>query len=580
VINLRLLRLTAMVALLPTSAALAQSPAILAGCGSTMTATALPSLTTGFVGVPGAAKVRPRAGIMAANASPQDTEETCSSSGVNNTVEGTGAGNSLPPAGSGGSYNSLFGVDAGYSVTTGSYNDFHGANAGYSTATDADGNCGGYNVFFGYYAGQLNTSGSSNIYIGPLAGATGLGYNVAQNVAVGTAAGYTLTGTVGSTTYYGKNNIYIGFNTGEQSYGIDNTFVGFESGFVNTSGSFDVFVGGHCTGYSNISGEYDNFFGLQAGYSNTSGNYNDFFGSSAGLLNSTATDNDFYGYQAGSTDSTGAANALYGYRAGYQSTGSDNAVFGARAGYGMSTSYDTILGAYAGINDTGSGNNSFLGYEAGYGNTSGVEQVFVGYYAGYGNTTGNDNVAVGMEAGYNSVLPLETGSQLTFLGATATANADALTNSTAIGYGAEITASNQIAIGDGVSSVTTTGVLNSGNSTTMYPGGALLNGKYVYSGVKPTMTSTDGLGTMPNIVANGTTSFEIIADSSGMMLAQVTLNLPPAQNGWACPVLRDISKTPVLTGGESATGPTTVTYTFTLTPSYSDKFIGGCTGSF
>jgi len=578
----RLSRITALVALLPISAALAEPQA---NPGATMQTSAPTARGVGSIGVPRGENDdrKPSSRILTANAAPQDTT-ACSSAQDNNTVAGTGAGNALAyPIGTGtgtGADNSLFGFEAGYYITNGSYNDFHGASAGYNTDTDADGNCGGYNVFIGEEAGKGNTSGTNNIYIGYRSGYLGSGYLISGNVAIGVQAGYTLSG--GNceatdppplTACYSENNVYIGYQTAYHSWASDDVFVGFQSGYANTYGDFNLFLGyesgfvnttgndnnfvGFQAGASNVMGSANNFYGYQAGYENT-GSDNDFYGYQSGYSTTgTGSENDFFGYQAGFSNTTSTDNAYFGYQAGYMLTGSDNAVFGTQAGYGSASdtaSQDAIFGAFAGKIDKG-------GYNS-----------FVGYFAGYGNTTGDYNVAVGWTAGESNV----SGSKLTFLGAETTASGTGYDNSVAVGFGAEITASNQVVLGNtSVASVTTSGTVNSN--------GALLNGSTVYSSQAPTLTSGDGLGMSPHVLlSNGTAAFELQADTTGMgtMSATVTLNLPTAADGWVCPVLEDITPMTPLTGVQSGTGTTTVTYTFPSTPSFSDKFIGGCTGSY
>jgi len=542
-IDLRLLGVMALIAL-PASSSIAAQPAKGGAAAAAPQSSGTGQLNAQHSGIPGRAPEG--SGASVTKAAGQSTEDTCSTVAVNyNTVDGIGAGTNLPASGVGGVNNSLFGFNAGNQITTGSYNDFSGALAGANTAsgTDVNGNeiCGGKNVFVGNSAGQLNTFGSNNIYIGFLAGSLGSGYDVSGNVAIGVQAGYQLTASCGAETCYGANNVYLGYQAGLNAVGIENTMIGFSAGSLTTTGSYDVFVGGHLTGDNNQTGDYDDLFGLQAGHLNTTGNANDFFGLSAGYSNVSGSYND-----------------LYGFETGYSSTGSYSSAFGAQAGRNLTASYDAIFGAYAGFDDQGdvhgNGYNAAIGYGAAYDNHGGYEGVFVGYMAGYSNTSGDANVAVGWEAGYNSGSPLQTGYELTFLGAAASASADGFGDSTAVGSRAVISENNQVVLGDrNTSYVTTSGVVNSGTSS--QPGGAMLVSKYV-------------------------TSFQIKADTTGTMSATVKLTFPSAANGWACPTLRDISHTPNLVGHESETTASTVWYTFTATPTYSDTLVGGCTGSF
>jgi hypothetical protein len=97
------------------------------------------------------------------------------------------------------------------------------------------------------------------------------------------------------------------------------------------------------------------------------------------------------------------------------------------------------------------------------------------------NTTGSNNTAVGTTAGVGSPA-LQTGTNNTYLGDSATANADGYTNSTALGYGATITASNQIMLGNtSVTTVTTSasvgiGTTAPGSLLTVKGGDAFVDG--------------------------------------------------------------------------------------------------------
>ena len=77
-------------------------------------------------------------------------------------------------------------------------------------------------------------------------------------------------------------------------------------------------------------------------------------------------------------------------------------------------------------------------------NTTGVNNVAIGEDALYTNTVGDHNIAIGKESGFT----ITTGSGNTFLGAYANGGTGTLSNSTAIGYGATVTASNTIQLGN------------------------------------------------------------------------------------------------------------------------------------
>jgi len=140
-----------------------------------------------------------------------------------------------------------------------------------------------------------------------------------------------------------------------------------------------------------------------------------------GDVNSTQK-NTFIGERAGGDNQDGSYNTFTGYRTGYSNTGSQNSFFG----YGIATS-------------NGGSNNTMTGYEAGSLNVSGSDNTFIGYFSGATNRSGDSITTLGYQADAS----------------------DHLTNATAIGANAVVTASNTIQLGDpSVISVQTNGTLS------------------------------------------------------------------------------------------------------------------------
>jgi hypothetical protein len=144
-------------------------------------------------------------------------------------------------------------------------------------------------------------------------------------------------------------------------------------------------------------------------------------------------------------------------------------------------------------NNTGVGYANMIGLTTGGGNTSVGAETMFNVASGSNNTaignqslistSGNNNVGVGTRSGDN----LTTGSNNTFLGTQArTTSAGAtISNSTAIGYGAEVGTDNTIQLGNAsVSNVITSGTLTAGSIT--YP---------KVSGTNGQVLTTDGNGT-------------------------------------------------------------------------------------
>ncbi len=106
----------------------------------------------------------------------------------------------------------------------------------------------------------------------------------------------------------------------------------------------------------------------------------------------------------------------------------------------------TALGYQAVQKNTVGADLTALGAFALNKNTTGVKNVAVGFRAQQENTTGNHNTAVGFDAGFGG----QSNANCSYFGADAKndATANSYTNSTALGYQATITASNQVRIGN------------------------------------------------------------------------------------------------------------------------------------
>ena len=128
---------------------------------------------------------------------------------------------------------------------------------------------------------------------------------------------------------------------------------------------------------------------------------------------------------------------------GILNTNANASINGVSIGRGAgNVATNTAVGFQAIVNTTGSYNNA-VGAQALCNNTTGSYNNAVGGQALLNNTTGSFNTGVGHGAGFNV---LYNGSNNTFLGAL-TDLSGSFNNSTAIGYGAQITESNQIVLG-------------------------------------------------------------------------------------------------------------------------------------
>lgn len=239
-----------------------------------------------------------------------------------------------------------------------------------------------------------------------------------------------------------------------------NFLIGDNTGNALTTGSFNFFQGSY-SGYVNTTGQYNVFSGVNAGRSNTVGSFNVFSGGNSGYYNTSGSGNMFFG-------------------------------------------------TYSGFNNTTGSNNNFSGSNAGYSNTTGEVNVFFGQYSGYSNTTGNYNVFLGGSAGAANT----TGSGNTYIGFASTGS-PTVSNSTAIGTNASVTASNTVVLGNAATTITGQG-LAAGASGLRF---ANLNASSaaVASGGSNKVLSVDGSGNVVLVALAGgvtTTATNPVAEST------------------------------------------------------------------
>ncbi|MGB3947514.1 MAG: tail fiber domain-containing protein [Bacteroidia bacterium] len=173
---------------------------------------------------------------------------------------------------------------------------------------------------------------------------------------------------------------------------------------------------------------------------------NAFWGYLAGNVSMLGTDNTAVGTYALTNNNIGSFNVANGTYALYSNTsGIRNTASGY---YSLATNTtgeeNTALGMYTLASNTNGTRNTAIGNEALAVNSTGVNNTANGYYALHDNNTGNNNTAMGYAAGYTN-----TGSNNTFLGTFATGSAS-ITNATAIGANAQVTASNSMVLGNNV----------------------------------------------------------------------------------------------------------------------------------
>lgn len=124
--------------------------------------------------------------------------------------------------------------------------------------------------------------------------------------------------------------------------------------------------------------------------------------------------------------------------------------------------YNLFAGANAGLGNTTGSSNTLVGARSGFSNQAGNYNSFFGNDAGLYNNTGSNNTFVGSGAGqYNA-----SGSSNTFIGRlTGSPYGSNVSNSTAIGAGAAVSANYTIVLGTNSETTRIPGVLSVGSDT-------------------------------------------------------------------------------------------------------------------
>lgn len=355
-------------------------------------------------------------------------------------------------------------------------------------------------------AGILSTLGfaSNNIAIGSQAGTPNQGVN-ANTIAIGGGAARTnqgqssiAIGYVSGDTNQGANSISIGGNAAQGGQGAQAVAIGFAAG-QNGQGANAVAIGT----FAGQSSQAANSIAINATGTSTPLNptTTGFFVNP--IRSTTATSNLLY-YNTSTKEITSGAGSFVDLTtnqtiSGSKTFSSDVSVNGVKIGRGLGNNGQNVaIGADALASGTGTrntavgygamrqysgtsfDNNSSVGYfnmpslTTGSGNTSVGAESMLNLLTGTSNTsignqslisvTGSNNVGVGKRSGQT----ITSGSQNTIVGTDADVSSATLNNATAVGYGAQATASNSIQLGNSsVTNVKTSGTITAGAVT--YP---------------------------------------------------------------------------------------------------------------
>lgn len=175
-----------------------------------------------------------------------------------------GAGDVSNSGAGGGETNTHFGIDVGRN-RTGSFNSLFGNQAGRDLTTGAS------NALFGYNAGASTTTQFGNTFIGARAGESNIANN---NTAVGSNALLNNKTGVGNTAI-GNEALYY------TTTGILNNAFGIGAGINNTTGGRNTFFGAF-SGRSNTTGQSNIYIGVDSAFAQKTGNNNIFVGDGSG----------------------------------------------------------------------------------------------------------------------------------------------------------------------------------------------------------------------------------------------------------------------------------------------------------
>ncbi len=274
-------------------------------------------------------------------------------------------------------------------------------------------------------------------------------------------------------------------------------------------------------------------------------------GGSPFLHTCCASNTTFVGSNAGSFSNTGVANTAVGTLAlGVNTSGMANTAVGSQALPSNTTGFQNVaigvgtLGA-----NTSGGLNVAVGTGALNGNNTPNFNTAVGGFALNQNNTGANNVAVGYDAGVtsNGSNANTSGSNNTFLGyQSGPGTATQLTNATAIGANALVSASNALVLGGtGHGTANFTGPITFAAGQT-FPGGTITGNESVNGNVSST-------GQLISTVATGTAPLSVNSTTQVANLNASLLGGQPASN-FATIGANNFSGNQMVNGNLSATG--------------------------
>ena len=291
----------------------------------------------------------------------------------------------------------------------------------------------------------------------------------------------------------------------------------------------DAFVNGLTVGKGTSSVSTNSAFGVSALAANTSGLQNNAIGNSALSANTTGSNNNANGANALKANTSGLQNNALGTRALELNTVSNYNIAIGQSALAKNNGSGGIIPSNGVQPNNSSGNaNIAIGALALSENTTGHSNIGIGYGSLFTGTTDNTSGSYVTALGYWSGKNNKNGSNNTYLGAnTESGGIGSFTNSTALGNGASITASNTIQLGNSdILNVKTSGTITAGSIT--YP-----NVSGTIGQVLTTISNNNGVGVAgwaaQNVGASSVGAFTT-ATANGATITDGVLQLAPASS--------------------------------------------------
>lgn len=337
--------------------------------------------------------------------------------------------------------NVFAGEEDGWRITTGDFNSGLGKSA-LNSLTEGEGNTAvGYRSLYTVEGGSYNT---------------GIGFNSLRlidgefNTAVGAEALFT--------AISGSGNTANGYQSLRSlSNGSGNTANGYQSLFSNTASNNTA--SGYESLFLNVAGSGNTANGYQSLRSNTGGNNNTANGYQS-LMSNTESNNTASGYQSLMSNSTGTQNTAMGYQSLLNVTvGKGNTAAGYQAMLANEANFNTAFGASALFSNGTGEKNTGIGYQVLRSN-EGNSNTAIGYLALTSNGAGEGNVAIGSDAvknfdgNYVTAIGFQAGGAVTagdnnsYLGALGDQSGGPWTNTTSVGYMAQVSGDDMVRVGN------------------------------------------------------------------------------------------------------------------------------------